>query len=562
VFTDVAAQQGIRLVVSGPGLFGVQSRQVISRESMIFSIAATMLVGLILLAGYRSGRLLAVGALPLVSALLAGACLVSLVYGSIHGITLAFGITLLGVTMDYPIHLFSHMEPDKSVAGSMIGIWPTIRLGAVTTSIGFLAMMTTSFSGLAQLGLFAVAGIIAAALTTRFVLPSLLHFPGKFDNRLKPGGCWQSLLQAGQKLLLPVLLLGGLGIIVIAFFPGPVWENDLAGLSPIPRSLIEQDRQFREWLHAPEVSHMVVIRGDHAQDVLEHCESLDLLMQSFVNEGLIKSYDSVCRYLPSKKRQLQNRKMLPDQAVLKKNLSEALVGLPFKKEFFAPFEEDILAAKTLAPLGLDDLQGTKIALRLHSQLFAVQEGWLGVIPLSGVRDGGLLEQRFLGIGDHDVLYLNLKKESNTLLADFRSAALSRLMTGVVFLLAALVLGLRSVTRALRVLLPVFLALSVDVALLLLLGERLSLFHLVSILLVLGITLDYSLFFNRENDTQFFRLQTLHSLTICCLSTISLFGLLAFSSLPVLDAIGKTVAMGVVVGYFFSLALARHEENRT
>jgi predicted exporter len=88
------------------------------------------------------------------------------------------------------------------------------------------------------------------------------------------------------------------------------------------------------------------------------------------------------------------------------------------------------------------------------------------------------------------------------------------------------------------------------------GERLSLFHLVSLLLVLGISLDYSLFFGREGDSRETRVRTAHALSVCALSTIGVFALLTLSSIPVLDAIGKTVGIGTVCGYSMAFALSR------
>lgn len=107
----------------------------------------------------------------------------------------------------------------------------------------------------------------------------------------------------------------------------------------------------------------------------------------------------------------------------------------------------------------------------------------------------------------------------------------------------------------RVVTPVALALIFDIGLLLLLGQRLSLFHIVSLLLVAGISLDYSLFINRSDENLPEHRRTLHSLTVCLASTATAFGLLALSDIPVLKAIGSTVFIGVTGGYLLSLALS-------
>src|SRR5262249_2585886 len=117
---------------------------------------------------YRSPSALLLGLLPVATGALAGVAAVSLGFGAIHGITLGFGVTLIGEAVDYSIYLF--------VQGGAEGrwqreVWPTIRLGLFSSVAGFAALLPADFQGLAQLGLYSIAGLLAAALVTRFVLP-------------------------------------------------------------------------------------------------------------------------------------------------------------------------------------------------------------------------------------------------------------------------------------------------------------------------------------------------------------------------------------------------------
>jgi predicted exporter len=104
-------------------------------------------------------------------------------------------------------------------------------------------------------------------------------------------------------------------------------------------------------------------------------------------------------------------------------------------------------------------------------------------------------------------------------------------------------------------LPVILAIAMTTALLYWSGVQLSLFHLVSLMLVLGIGLDYSLFFHRRETDMSERSRTLHALAVCALSTAMVFGILGSSEIPVLQAIGQTVALGVGLSFIATFALA-------
>ena len=109
---------------------------------------------------------------------------------------------------------------------------------------------------------------------------------------------------------------------------------------------------------------------------------------------------------------------------------------------------------------------------------------------------------------------------------------------------------------LAVCLSLLVALLLDLALLVLLGQRLSLFHLIALILVAGIGIDYSLFFSRPCDDMDDRKRTLHALTVCAISTTTVFGTIATSKIPVLATIGATVAIGVLANFIAAMVLAQ------
>ena len=112
--------------------------------------------------------------MPLASAGLAGLGAVALLFDGVHGITVAFGFTLIGVAQDYPIHLFSHQRAGVSPWASVRALWPTLATGVVSTCIAYLTFFVSGVDGLKQLAVFTIVGLGTAALTTRFLLPALV----------------------------------------------------------------------------------------------------------------------------------------------------------------------------------------------------------------------------------------------------------------------------------------------------------------------------------------------------------------------------------------------------
>jgi predicted exporter len=164
--------------MSGPGVFAVEARAKIERAAIRLSIISSILVVTLLFAVYRSFTALALGLAPVASGAVIGIAAVALGFGAVHGITLGFGITLIGESVDYSIYFFvqSHrLRQDETAAKSwQRAWWPTIRLGMLTSVCGFASLLPSGFPGLAQLGLYSISGLVAAALVTRFVLPALL----------------------------------------------------------------------------------------------------------------------------------------------------------------------------------------------------------------------------------------------------------------------------------------------------------------------------------------------------------------------------------------------------
>ncbi len=166
----------------------------------------------LLLLAYRSPVTLALAALPIVSGALAGIAATTFVFGPIHGITLAFGFTLLGVAQEYPIRLFSHRRAGASAQESLLDVWPLLRLAIVSACIAYVAFFASGVAGLQQLATFTIVGLLVAGAATRWLLPAVL--PTQFRDVadapwLERFRCWLDALPS-LRWLPPILLVFGL----------------------------------------------------------------------------------------------------------------------------------------------------------------------------------------------------------------------------------------------------------------------------------------------------------------------------------------------------------------
>ena len=548
-----------RLLATGPGVFSVHARDSMKRDASRFSMIATLGVAALLLAVYRQPAGLLLGLLPVASGVAAGMAAVSATYGFVHGITLGFGVTLIGEAVDYAVYLFTQSSADSAPHTTIRRIWPTLRLGVATSVLGFGAMLLSGFVGFAQLGLFTVVGLLTAVAVTRFVLPGLMprslvaHGAHTLATPLR--------LIAGAARPLSVLIVVGVlaSLAVIAGRHGRLWEDELSSMNPVPRSEQDLDRRLRAEIGAPDVRYMVVVnRPGDADTVLEASEALGPVLRGLQERHAIGGYDAPDEYLPSRAAQRARQSALPLQAVLAASMARATSNSPFAADTFAPFLADVESERTAPPLTRADLEGTDLALKLDSLVTrrGADEGggWSAVLPLRDVRDAGAVKTALDGAGVEGVSLLDLKHESDALLTHYRREALILAGTGSLAIAGLLFAALRSVRRGLLVLMPLAGAVTLTTGILAL-GGKLSIFNLFGLLLVVAVGSNYCLFLETEgSDGDVERVRA--SLVVANLCTALGFGILALSGVGVLRGIGGTVAIGTVLSLLCGTVMIR------
>lgn len=539
----------VKLLLSGTPVFAAESRRAIETDSWRLSAVAGVLVLLVLLAVYRSFVLTALAFVPVASGLLVGVASVSLVFGGVHGITLAFGATLIGEAVDYPNYAFLHTARGATVQTALARIGPTLRLAVLTTVFSSLALLFSSFSGLAQLGLLSLTGVAVAGLVTQFVLP-LIAGAGLTSRKaeslpfaLTAAPRWRHLVAA--------LTLAAAAALTWGAHTGRLWDDDLASLSPVSDASKKLDAELRDQLGAPDIRHVLMIPAPDEESALAASEKLEPDLQALIKNGIVAGFDTASHYLPS--RQLQEARLaaLPDAATLQANLREALHGSPFRDDAFAPFLQDVADAKKGPLLRAADLQGNSLGLKIQSLLVRDRQGVAALITLSGVADEARLQQALPALQAKGVIAIDLKDDTARLVNGYRDQSLRLSLLGLLLIALLLAWSLHSLPATAKTLYPVLAGTTSCAAFTIMRGEKLTLFHLVALLLVIGIGLNYALFFNRrEPDAAETRRNHL-ALAVCSLTTFVSFGTLTLSRLPVLHAIGQTVALGSLLCLVFA-----------
>ena len=567
---QAGAAAAARLVMTGTARFSVESRDTIEGDVKRLSLLGTLAIVLLLLSVYRSPRPLLLGLLPVASGIVVAIAAVAVVFGQVHAITLGFGVALIGEGIDYAIYLF--------VQGSSPSLWRTVRLGVLTSLIGFSSLLASSFPGLAQLGVFAVTGILVAAVVSRFVLAPLVGG--------RPVGLPGWLVALARQLprlrrlrAVPVIAAVASALVIATITARhPLWQSNLESLSPITTADQRLDQELRSALRAPDVRHVIAVRAATEDEALALAERVEQRLGPLLADGTLGGLQSPATWLAPASRQRERLAALPARDRLIADLARATEGLPVRAERLLPFVDDVDASRALSPLTAADLGSSELSLAVTTLLVESGNGVTAMLPLQATGADGLIDDASVrrqlfdtapslaSLPGGSVHLLDLKAETDGLYGAYLKEALILSALGGLLIATVLAVALRAQgargardtggigdtgeavgwAGVVRVLLPLLAAELTVVAMLTLAGVPLTLLHLVGLLLTVAVGSNYTLFFAGRQDDE----RILSSLLLANITTALAFGVLGFATAPVLAAIGQTVGPGAILSLLF------------
>jgi len=569
-FAAVAAPS-LELQLSGAPRFAVDSRAQIQAETRALAITGTLLMGTLLLITFASLRALAAAMLPVATGIVAGVAAVSLVFGSVHGATLGFGTTLIGEAVDYAIYYLIQARGSARAGGAAaVGQgwrrwlhegWPTVRLGLLTSVCGFLALAFSGFPGLAQLGVFSIAGLVAAAMTTRYVLPVWMpdgtRGMGLRRHLGRGAGALARTLPRARHLF---TTLGVASLALLIWRHDSLWQTELSSLSPVSAEALALDTQLRDELLSGDERTMVAVIGTDVEAVLQSVEAASRLLDTLVQSGQLVGYDAITHWLPSLDTQQRRRAALPDAATLQANLVEATRGGSLSVSRLSPFVRDVQQARQAPAITPASLASTPVATIAAALLVHGSDGsHTALVPV--VRSPGragdgaqaAIEAALSPLPAAQVF--NVGDELRRLYRRYIGEAQGQALLGALGVVLLMALWLRSWPRLLAVCKPLLLAVLLTMAGFAAFRVQLGILHLVGLLLVVAVGSNYSLFLDWLRHQGTSDEDTLASLLLANLTIVLSFGLIAASAIPALSAIGRVVAPGALLALLSSAAYA-------
>lgn len=189
---------GIEAGLTGVPVIESDETDVAQQDATITSIIAVAVIAVILVIAFHSWLM----PLLMVVSLLVGIAwtfgFLTLSIGYLQILSVVFTVILLGLGVDFGIHLISRFElvrqlhggglPGfrRSMSDTLQVVGPGIVTGAVTTAIAFGATLLTDFRGMAEMGLIAGVGILLCLIAMFTVLPALLRLTRTERDHVRP----------------------------------------------------------------------------------------------------------------------------------------------------------------------------------------------------------------------------------------------------------------------------------------------------------------------------------------------------------------------------------------
>ncbi len=557
----------LALEVSGAHRFAVASEQRAQEDAAWLSAVSLAALVICFLVMLRSVYVLLLTFIPLGFGMLAATAATLWVYGSLHSLTLAFGAALIGICTDYPLHLVCHWamrSAGEDVAHVLAHIRRPLLMAATTTCAGFWALGSSDLPGIRQVAVFATVGVAAAAFSTLVLIPELLTpsiVPTRAQHRLL---AWLRRAGSGPHARAAAIAAtaGALAIAAVGL-PRVRWNDDVFALNaPLDPARVAEDRALREAVRQPELGRLLAATGPDDETALRANDALAGRLGALRESGGLDGFTSLHAWVWSRDLQERNASALAAQPALAERMDRALDAAGFRAERFAGFAA-ALRAPAPPPLAVADLLASPLRDAVAPFRLELGDGRVALLTfLRGLRDPAALERAIAPLPG--VRFFDQQEFARSLYAQYRSRSLRLVGAGAIAVVVLLGLRYRRLRPTWVAAAPALLAATATLALLGIAGTPATLLHLLGLLLVLGLGVDYGLFLVESGAGEAGDASLL-SVTLDCATTLLSFGLLATSSFPALRALGTSAAIGVAASLIFALTfralLAQPAESR-
>jgi len=536
----------VELVQAGVILHAANASAQASGEMSTIGIGS--LIGIILLTWFtfRSFKPIALILLSIGIGCLGALSVCWLLFGRIHLLTLVFGASLIGVAQDYGLYfLCNRLSADENLDSPTLlkRLLPGLGLTLLAAVIGYAGLALTPFPGLRQMAVFSALGLVFAWFTVVCWFPALVNgrtlrsgsLAKHYGAALRHWPLWR----ANRSTLATVALfavLAGWGISRLGA------NDDIRLLQNPPKQLVADQLKLSRLLDAPTPVQYFLVRGDSVEQVLQREEALKARLDQHVAAARLTGYQALSNWVPSAQAQAARRSLVEGKLLADDGPLQGLAAQAGEdRQWIAAVRQGLLAAGQ--PLLLDEFLASPASEPWRHLWLGERNGvCASIVALRGMDNKASQQVMLAAGGMPGVQWVDKVAEISSVLGRYR-AYMGWVVLGAYAVVFALLYH-RYRGRTWRVMAPTALASIATLAMLGFASQDLQLFHVLALMLLLGVGVDYGIFM-QEHPERRDRTPWL-AVGLSAANTILSFGLLGLSATPALQAFGLTMLMGTTL----------------
>jgi predicted RND superfamily exporter protein len=313
----------IKLLVTGRSAYVSDISLSMRHDVAATLIGSIILVGAIFFVGFRRWLPLAGMGFALLLSCLVGLAIGLLIFGQLNMVTIGFSAILVGLGVDFAILIFGRYQQARgdgeshrqAVATSVAKLGRAVFFGALTTAVGFLALILSGSLGFSELGVLIAIGILFAGFFMCTILFLFIRERQKniehdwLFEAVKRYVCWA--VQKPKPLLAVVLsLLVILGVIGFSpLIPLP-FDSSTRSLEPKGSRASQGLATIMAKMPARWEPVLAIIRAKNAQDLSDQWHKTAAHWAELQRDGKIKGYSTPAALALSPKTMAENRAKL------------------------------------------------------------------------------------------------------------------------------------------------------------------------------------------------------------------------------------------------------------
>tara|TARA_B100000949_G_scaffold73185_2_gene65288 strand:+ start:867 stop:4565 length:3699 start_codon:yes stop_codon:yes gene_type:complete len=533
----------------GAALIAVANAQQIKKDIQFTVGIAMSLLILVFIFFYRKIYVPIILFVPTIFGGLLAVALLYLIRAEISAISLGIGSVLLGVTLDYSLHILTHIRNNETLESLYKDVTEPILMSSLTTALAFLCLLFLDSQALQDLGIFAAVSVLGASVFALFFIPLVYKNPLSRKQQV-------NVLDkvADYPFHKNKWLLGGLGLVLIVSiftYHKVEFNKDISKLNYEPAEIKIAMQHLDELTDISSKSVYLATYGKSVEGTLQLNDSIHETLEFLKEEGKISSFSSIGALVHSQRDQRKNIAQWEQfwnekrKDSLKSNLIESGEERGFKPTTFTRFytflDENF---ETLKP---EDYQ--QIPSVLLEDYITTEADFTTITTLIKLEDENTSDIKNIFREIPNTIVIDRQEMNETFLGNLKNDFNSLIGYCLLAVLLILFLFFRSFSLTLVTAVPIFLTWFLTLGIMGLFHIQFNIFNIIISTFIFGLGIDYSIFMTKGLLKELRtgeKVMATHktSIMLSVLTTILGVGVLVFAKHPALYSISIVSIIGI------------------